>query len=243
MKLKTHITQVILILTLLGKALCAQEYAEDMKKITDGFKKGDISFHIKYLFFPYDSVKKSADSITISCSMSGQDYYCKIISGTRLLEYGRNSKYYFMADHAESAIAVKKSTDVQKQAWDISKIDSLMHVPGVKVSYKNISSNEGQYEISMVGKMWSRCKLTFSKTDYRIEKVCMYSDSKGRMLGSSYVRPIMVMYYSGYSEKKIDKSIFTEDRFFHDTGNEIVLSEAYKKYRLLDYVYKLSGRS
>jgi len=177
------------------------------------------------------------------CCMSGQDYYCKITAGGRVFEHCRNDKYYFVVDHLESAIAVKKSTDAQKQVWDISKIDSLIHLPGVKIAFKDIGNGEGEYEITMKDIQWNRLKLVFHKSDFTLEKVNMYSSAKGKMYGASYSKPMIAMYYSGYSEKQVDKSFFDESKFFYEGKEGLVLSDAYKKYKLLDYIYKLSKRS
>lgn len=220
----------------------SQDYVGDMKKITERFTKGDISFREKYCFYPSDSIKKVADSINIYCCLSGQNYYYKITSGGKSFEYYKNSKYYFVVDHSESAIAVKKSPEAQQQMWDISKVDSLIHSQGVKITYKDLESNKGEYDIAISGKLWNRLKLVFNKSDYSLEKMYVYSSSKGKMYGTTYNKPMIVIYYSGYSEKQLDKSIFSESKYFYDTKDAIVLGDSYKKYTLLDYVYKMSKR-
>src|SRR4029077_18027419 len=72
----------------------SQDYVQDMKKICVAFKSEELSYHVKYLFYPYDSVKKATDSMNISCNMSGQEYYYKVISGGNSYEYYRNNKYF-----------------------------------------------------------------------------------------------------------------------------------------------------
>ena len=245
MKVNINILRKVVFTALLISPFCgwSQNYAEDMKRVTEKFQTGDISYHVKYLFYPYDSVKKISDSVSIYSCMSGHDYYSKITSGNKSYEYCRNSKYFFMVDHVESAIAVKKSSDAQQQMWDISKVDSMINIPGVKISYKNLGNSEGEYDIVMKDKMWNRIKMVFSKSDYTLEKISMYSSSKGKMFGASYNKPMIIMYYSGYSNKKLDKNNFGETKFFYETKDGLVLNEAYKKYKLLDYVFKLSGRS
>lgn len=230
---------------LLGSSYCllGQNYTEDMKKITGAFKNGEISFHMKYCFYPYDSLDIISDSMSAYCCMSGQNYYCKITSGGTAYEYFKNSKYYFIVDHSIPAIAVDKSTDSPHQLWDISKVDSMVHTPGVNVSYKNIGRNIGEYTITMKNADWNKLKLTFNKSNYLLEKMFMYSSARGKMLGTDYSRPRIGIFYYAYTNKQFDKNIFAEDKFFYDTPNAIVLTDTYKKYKLLDYIHKLSKRS
>lgn len=71
----------------------------------------------------------------------------------------------------------------------------------------------------------------------------MYSAGKGKMYGAAYNKPVIVVYYNDYSESPIEKSVFNETRYFNDNDKSIVLSDTYKKYKLLDYIYKLRSRS
>jgi hypothetical protein len=219
-----------------------QNYGEDMKKVMGKFSTGDISYHMKYCFYPYDSVKRITDSMSTDCYQSGQNYYYKIHSGKKEFEYYRNDRYFFVVDHSESAIAVKKNTEAQQQMWDMKRIDSLMHAPGVKVTYKT-SGNDGEYDIAIKGGTWNKYRIIFNKSDYTLEKIYMNSSSSGKLSGTNYKKPMIVMYFSGYSEKQIDKSVFSESKVFSDTNDAIVLNDNYKKYKLLDYIYKLSKRS
>jgi len=230
---------------LLGNScyMSGQNYSEDMKKIIGAFKNGNISFYMKYRFYPYDSLNTISDSMNAYCCMSGQNYYCKITSSGASYEYFKNTKYYFIVDHSLSAIAVDKSTSSPKQLWDISKVDSMMHTPGVKVFYKDIGKNEGEYTIVMKNANWDKLKLTFNKSNYLLEKMFMYSSSRGKMLGTDYSRPRIGIFYSAYSNRQVDNTIFNEDKFFYNTSNAIVLTDTYKKYKLLDYVHKPSKRS
>lgn len=226
-----------------GNYLLGQNYTEDMKKIMGAFKNGEISFHMKYCFYPYDSLTMISDSMSAYCCMSRQDYYCKISTSGTAYEYFKNSKYYFIVDHSIPAIAVDKSTHSPHQMWDISKVDSIVHTPGVKVSYKDVGRNEGEYTLTMSGTTWNKLKLTFNKSSYILEKMFMYSSSKGKMLGTDYSKPRIGIFYSNYSYKQVDENTFTEDKFFYDTPNAIVLTDTYKKYKLLDYIHKLSKKS
>jgi|GEM_PF-1948530 hypothetical protein len=221
----------------------SQNYTEDMKKISEKYKKGDISYHVKYYFYPSDSLKKAVDSMNIYSCMSGQEYYCNVSQGKKSFEYFKNSKFYFVIDHSESVIAVKKSSDAQQQSWDIGKVDSLIHAQGVKITYKGLDNNEGEYSITLNGKTWDKLKIVFSKSDFTLEKIYMYSSSKGTMYKTELNKPVILMSFSGYSEKQLDKTIFSESKFFYETKDAIVLNESYKKYKLLDYIYKLSKRS
>jgi hypothetical protein len=245
MEVSKQIVRIVMFLSLLIPPIHgnSQNYAEDMKKITEKFKNGDITYNVKYCFYPFDSLKKVADSMNATCSMSGNDYYCKIATNGKTVEYCKNSRYYLVVDHSEMAIAVKKSSDAQQQMWDITKVDSLVHSPGIKISYKALGNNEGEYDLTMKGRQWDRLKLVFNSLNYTIENIYMYSSSKGKMYGTEYKNPMIGMYYTGYSEKQLNKSVFSESRFISNEKDGIALSDTYKKYKLLDYVYKLSKRS
>lgn len=239
-----YIIHFLLFILIGSSSLRGQNYGDDIKKITAAFQKADISFHAKYCFYPFDSLKTITDSMDILCCMSGKDYYCKITSGEASYEYCKNSKYYFVIDHPNSAIAVKQSSDIsQKQMWDISKVDSLVHSPGVKISYHDVGRKRGEYDIITKGSAWNKVKLIYDKSTYLLEQMCMYSSSKGSMFGTTYNKPMIEIYYSRYSSKQLDKNIFSERKFFYDTKDSLVLREPYKKYKLLDYIYPISKRS
>lgn len=220
----------------------SQDYSQDIVKITARFNKGDASYRMKYCFYPYDSVKKASDSMNADCYISGQDYYFRINSGEKLFEYYRNSKYYFVIDHTQKAVMVKNNSESQQQLWDMSKVDSLIHVPGVKITYKELDNNHGQYEISIPGGTWNRFRLVFDHNTYSLEKMYMYSSYSGMLSGTMCKKPRVGIYYSSYSEKQLDKNIFSEAKVFSDTHSSIVLTNSYGKYKLLDYIYKLTNR-
>jgi hypothetical protein len=224
-------------------SLYAQNYSLDMSKIKAKYNSGDISFHVKYLFYPFDSIKKATDSMNIQCNMSGNEYYYKINAGVGSYEYLKNSRFYFVIDHSEKAIAVKKSSEAHQQLWDINKIDSIMHSPSVKVKYKDLGKNEAEYEVTLESGPWNRFKIVFNRTTYILEKMYMYSPGTGKMYGEDYKKPMIGIYYSNYSTAQFSKDIFNEGKFFSDTQSAIVLTDSYKKYKLLDYVYKMSKRS
>jgi len=238
-----HLFLTVFIFLVGGSTLFGQNYTEDMRKIVDAFKSKDISFHMKYRFYPYDSLNIVSDSISAYCCLSGQNYYCKITAGGALYEYIKNTTYFFIVDHSLSAIAVNKSSASPHELWDINKVDSMVHSPGVKVSYKNIGKNEGEYTITMSGTMWNKLKLTFNKSNYALESMFMYSSARGKLVGTDYSKPRIGILYSSYSNNLIDKNIFSEDKFFHYTPGVIVLTDTYKKYKLLDYIHKLPKRS
>lgn len=214
-----------------------QDYIKDIEKITGTFKKGDISYRMKYCFYPADSIKKVSDSMDIYCCRSGQDYYCRVTSGKKSYEYCKNSKYFFVVDNPESAIVVKKSPDAGQQAWDISKVDSLIHTPGVKVLYKGLDNSFGEYDITISGGTWDRLRIVFNKTDYTLEKMYMLSSFRGKMYGAEINKPMVVIYFSGYNHTKLDKNIFSEGTYFSNTPSGLVLSNSYRKYKLLDYTH------
>ena len=242
MKLKSHIRLIVIITALLHIAArgYSQNYSQDMEKIMNAYKHGSVSFHMKYRFYPYDSIRKVTDSMNAFCSMSGVAYYYKIESGKKEYEYVRNSDYYFVVDHSLHAIAVKKGTDAKGQAWDISKIDSLMHSRFSKVTYKDAGKNEGEYEVNLIEGTWNRFKIVFDKSSSRIVRIYMYSSMKGKMFGQSYSNPMISIYYSEYSGKALDKSIFSESKFFTVASNTITPAEDYKKYKVLNYLKKQS---
>lgn len=229
---------------MLSGVIHSQNYTDDVNKITGAFRKGDISFHMKYRFYPYDSINVAKDSLNVYCCISGAEYYYKVATTGGAYEYCKNSKYYFVIDHEESAIEVKRSTGAaSQQLWDINKFDSLVHSPDIKISYKTIDKNEGEYDISIKNNSWDKVKLVFNTSTYLPEKMIMYSKAKGKLVGTEFKRPRIEISYSGYSSKELNKKVFSEDRFFYDNSSAIVVRDAFKKYKLFDYVYKLKIRS
>jgi len=221
--------------------VAAQNYVQDMGRIEQKFKEGDLSFKVKYLFYPYDSLKKVSDSMNAVCSQSNGEYYYKIATDGKEYEYLKNSKYFFVVDHAEKGIAIRKSSEAQQQAWDISRIDSIIRSPSVKVNYKSLGNSEAEYEVKLSEGVWTTIKLIFNTTTFRIDKLYMYSTRKGKMLGQNYSNPRIGIVYSDYSNGRVDKTIFNESRFFTETTEGgVTLNELYKKYKVLNYLQKRS---
>jgi hypothetical protein len=232
--IKTVMLGALIFLSVFGYS---QDYAQDMKRICDTFKSESLSYHVKYFFYPYDSVKKATDSMNINCNMSGQEYYYKVMSGGNSYEYYRNNKYFFVVDHTELAIAVRKNTQAQQQLWDMDKLDSLIHLPTVKITYKDAGSSEGMYVIKLSEGSWNKISIVFNKTTFRVSSIHLYSKNKGKMYGDEYKRPVIAIFYSDYTKTTLGKDFFSESRYFHDDNNGIVLADSYKKYKLLDYVH------
>jgi len=241
MKAKVKIAVLVWILCLSGKCLLAQNYAQDMDKIEQKCKQGDFSFHVKYLFYPYDSLHKASDSMNAFCSQSNGQYYCKISASNKEYEYVKNSKFFFVVDHAEKAIAVKKNTDAQQQMWDISHIDSVVKTTSIKITYKDIGHNEGEYSINLKKGVWTGIRLIFNKSTYTVDKMYMTSKRKGKMYGREYKNPEIAVFYSNYSIAPAVKSVFQESTFFSETTSGVLtLSDSYKSYKLLNYLQKRS---
>ena len=242
MRAKIHIRYILVLVALLIPSIygSCQNYSQDMEKIMNTYKRGNISFHVKYRFYPYDSIHRATDSMNASCSMSGQASYYKIVSGGKVFEYVRNSYYYFVIDYTQQAIAVKKNSAAIGQAWDISKIDSLMHSRFSHVTYKNAGKNEGEYDVDVTNGPWNKFKIVFNKSNFSIVKISMYSSSKGKMAGQSYSKPMISISYTDYTESLTDKDIFSESKFFTVAGDNITLMEGYKKFKVLNYLKKQS---
>jgi hypothetical protein len=236
---KVKNVRLLLLTASLLLPLCgfSQNYAEDMGKITEKFKAGDLNFHVNYLFYPYDSSRKAIDTMKVNCFVSGGEYYYKINSGVNQYEYYCNNKYFYIIDHSQMAIAVKKNTAAGQQVWDMSRIDSLIHQPDIKISYKDAGNNEGEYDIKVANASWNSISIIFNKSTYRVSMMRISSDSKGKMYGEAYNKPVIKVYYTDYSGKPFDKSIFNESRYFNDSGKAMVLNDTYKKYKVLDYVH------
>lgn len=214
-----------------------QDYMKDMQKIREHYKSGDITFKMKYCFYPYDSIHTAVDSVRAQCYINGNDYYYKISTNAGTYEYYRNNRYYFVIDHFNKAIAVKKSSDAQMQNWDLSRLDSIVKSPMVKISYKDAGNNKGEYDMQTGNTAWDKCRIIYNKSSYVVEEMDMYSTQKGEMEGQKYDHPVISIYYTGYSYQAFNKSIFSERDYFTDTKSNIVLNSTYGKYRLLDYIY------
>ncbi|HTA81452.1 MAG TPA: hypothetical protein VK783_00830 [Bacteroidia bacterium] len=212
-----------------------------MEKVEKKYKQEEISFHVKYLFYPYDSLKKVTDSMQAACSLSHGQYYYKVINGGKEYEYVRNTKYFCIVDHVEKVIAVKKSSESGSQLWDINKMDSIIHSPFMKISYKEIGNNEGEYDMKLTEGVWTNISLVFNKTNYTIISMSMSSTRKGNMYGQNFNHPKISMVYTKYNTATIDESLFNDAKFFSEsTAGVTTLTEMYKKYKLLNYLQKRS---
>ncbi len=211
-----------------------QNYVEDFKKIKQSFS--NMSFNMKYRFYPYDSANVIADSMVGYCSVEGKYFYYRIKTTSGECEYVRNDKYYFIVDHSEKAIALKRSTSTIKQMWNVSQIDSVLNTQSANVVYKD-RGEKGQYNIAYAHSSWNRVKIIFDKRNYRLDEICMYSTSKGKMFGQEFNKPIVRIYYSDYKQSASGKDLFAETKYFHsDKNGAIVLSDEYRQYKLLNHL-------
>ncbi|HXB13927.1 MAG TPA: hypothetical protein VNZ45_18200 [Bacteroidia bacterium] len=238
MKRKSLHIIIVLYMSLWAGTIMAQNYTQDMLKIKDGYKNKYHSYRMKFVFYPYDSLGRATDSMKGICKMDGSSYYYNISAGGSEYEYMRNGKYYLIVDHPGKVVALNTSSNSRPEMWNLSKVDSLLSVRAVKVSYKELNKSEGQYELTYSGQTpWNRLRLKFNRVNYTLESLYMYSDAKGKISGQKFAKPRVGIYYSDYSEKMPDNSFFSETKYFHSEGNKPVLAETYKGYKLLDYIH------
>jgi hypothetical protein len=218
----------------------AQDYIHDIEKIREGLKNSCRTFNMKYIYYPFDSVNKATDSMRGTCTINGNSYYYKVSSGKNIYEYIKNEKYCLVIDNPNKAIAVKSSSSVRPDLWGVEAIDSLLKKPGVKITYKSLSRREGQYVVTFANApQWNKLRIVFDKESYTLNEIWLSSDAKGKLLGEPYNRPKLGVYYSQLKETMSDPSVFSEKKFIENDGKEIVLTEKYKKYRLLNYLNQL----
>jgi hypothetical protein len=222
-----------------ANTLTAQDYKEDMLKIQSAYKAKCHSFSIKYLYYPYDSVKKATDSINGTCIVDSEYWYYKIKSHAGVVEYLKNEKYFIEVNHPNKVIMIGRSSLAKTGLWNINKVDSLLRLPTMKISYKEKNGN-GEYEIRLDSSgSWSRMKLVFNKENYTLEEIWLYSIAKGKIFGEPYNKPVIGIFYTAYRVTVPGKSDFSEEKFvqktkdgkFEGVGN-------FKEFQLLDYVNK-----
>jgi len=233
-----HIT-ITLFLSIIGVNLIAQNYTQDMLKIKEGYKNKYHSYRMKFVFYPYDSLGTATDSMKGYCKMDGASYYYDITDGISEYEYMRNGKYYLVVDHPGKVVALNASSKSRPEMWSLSKLDSLLNIKAVRIGYKELNKNEGQYDLTFSGQTaWNRLRLKFNKVSYTLESIYMYSDARGKISKQKFAKPRVGIYYSDYSEKMPDNSFFSETKYFQSEGEKPVLANAYKGYKLLDYIHK-----
>jgi hypothetical protein len=239
-KVKLHIGSLLAVFVLLifSNHSAAQNYKEDMLKIRTAFKSNCHSFSIKYLYFPYDSVKKATDSINGTCIVDSNNWYYKISTTAGLIEYLKNDKYYLAVNHANKAILLNRSSSAKRDLWDIKKVDSLLSIPTVKISYSDKGSM-GEYNVSFEGGSWNKMKLVFSKTQHTLNEIWLYSIAKGKIFGEPYNKPVIEILYNSYNEISKSKDDFNEGKYVQKNKNGIFEGVgAFKEFKLLDYINK-----
>ncbi len=202
-----------------GMPVHAQNFTEDMKRMHENRRNQPISFTIKYLYFPYDSIYKVADSIKGNCFLNGTSYYYKINTKGRILEYLKNQKYYIVIDNKQKIIAINKSSAARQELWEPGKIDSLIKTKTAKISYKNKSSDEGEYDISLTKGTWNKIKIQFNKNTYVLEALWLSSSSKGTISGQPYKKPRIGILYTNYEAAKSTMNLFNEEKYVVETKN------------------------
>lgn len=225
------------IATLAGISANGQNYIQDIKKIREGLKNSCRAFDMKYIYYPYDSVNKATDSMYGTCTISGNSYYYRVSSGDNVYEYIKNDKYCIVIDNPNKAVAVKPSSTVRQDLWSVDGMDSLLKKPGIKIAYKSLNKKEGQYVVSYVNATpWNKIRIVFDKENYSLIEIWLSSDAKGKLLGEPYNKPKLGIYYSQRKGYIPDESVFSEKKCIENNGKGIVLTEKYKKYRLLNYM-------
>jgi len=225
---------------LLRSSLHAQDYGKDMQKISDNYSTKNIHFHLKYVFYPYDSIAVATDSIEAYCVMDGKKFYYKMRSGGNEFVYIKNNNYYVVVDYLQKAIALKQSSQAAVPSWNVAQVDSLMHSPTANLTYKDLGNQEGEYDIQLKQGTWNKLSIVFDKSSYTLTKVIMRSSAKGKLVGQKYDKPVIVISYYEYG-KQTDNSCFNVSTYFSSTENPVVLSAAYKRYKLLDYIHNSSN--
>ncbi|HTA26699.1 MAG TPA: hypothetical protein VK809_02845 [Bacteroidia bacterium] len=229
---------VVFALLIFSNHSAAQNYKEDMLKIRTSFKSNCHSFSIKYLYFPYDSVKKATDSITGTCIVDSNNWYYKISTTAGLIEYLKNDRYYLSVNHANKTILINKSSLAKRDLWDIKKVDSLLSIPTVKISYADKGS-KGEYDVSFEGGSWNRMILVFSKTQYTLNEIWLYSIAKGKIYGESYNKPVIGIIYNSYNTVPKSKDDFNEGKYVQRNKNgNFEGVGAFREFKLVDYLNK-----
>lgn len=216
----------------------AQNYKDDMLKIRSTFKTKCHSYSIKYLYYPFDSIKKATDSIKGTCVVDSEYWYYKIKSSAGLVEYLKNEKYFLEVNHPNKVIILGKKSDAKRDLWDINKIDSLLQTPALKISYTD-KKEEGEYDLIFDKGSWTKMKLVFNKDHYTLDEIWLYSEAKGKIFGEPYNKPVISIFYTSYNTIASTKSDFNEGKFIQKTkdGSFEGVGNC-KGFKLLDYLTK-----
>jgi hypothetical protein len=214
----------------------AQDYKQDMLKIREYYKTQYHSFRMKFAFCPFDSLSMVADSMNGKCSVTGSSYYYKFSGGGNEYEYVKNSNHYLVIDHGNKVLALQESSKARIELWDMRKIDSLMSSSYMKVSYKDIGKDEGEYTLSFLKGTWNRLSILFNKTNYTLNKITLCSAEKGIMSGVKFNKPRISISYSDYSTAEPDNTVFSDARYITTAGSKVMPTESYKGYKVLDYI-------
>ncbi len=238
--LKQHIISLAAIVsTLMLSSLCiAQDYKNDMMQIRSAFKNKYHSFAIKYIYYPYDSIKKATDSILGTCIMDSTSWYYKIRNNTGVVEYLKNGKYFLEVNHSNKVILLSKNSAAKSDLWDISRVDSMLRTSTVQNSYKE-KNGEGEYMVTFEEGTWNKMRLVFNKERHTLDAIWLYSFAKGKIMGEPYNKPAIAILYTGYKETLPARAEFDEKKYVQETPNgNFEVAGAFKGFKLIDYVHK-----
>jgi hypothetical protein len=237
-KSNTVFIAVFITVSILSNIVSAQNYKEDMEKIRKEYKSKCHSFSMKYLYYPYDSIKKATDSIKATCVVDSEYWYYKIKSNSGQIELLRNGKYYVEVNYSDKIIIIRKNSSAKTDLWSPNKIDSLLQNPALKISY-NEKVGKGEYDITFDKGSWNRMKIVFNKQSYNIDEIWLYSPAKGKILGEPYNKPSIGIFYYAYSISEPAKDEFNEGKYLQRTNDgNFKVTDSFKEYKLLDYVHK-----
>jgi hypothetical protein len=239
MKKNRSLWGVLITACMLSCSAFAQDYKDDMQKIRTAYKSQYHSFSIKYLYYPFDSVKRITDSVKGTCVMDGEDWYYKTKSNTGETEYLKNEKYFIEVNHSNKVIAVADYTLARSDLWNINKVDSLLKIPTLNMNYKEKGGGEGEYTVTLDQRGWTKMKLVFNRKRYTLDEIWLYSSAEGKIFGEPYKKPVIAIFYSSYSEAVPSKNDFNEGKYIQETkGGKFEAVGIFRGFKLLDYVHK-----
>ena len=228
---------VIITTCLVSYSATAQNYKDDMEKIRVAYKSQYHSFSIKYLYYPYDSIKRATDSIKGTCIVDSEYWYYKIRSSAGEVEYLKNGKYFIDVNHANKVIMITKSSVAKSDFWDINKVDSLLRLPTISISYKE-RGIEGEYTVSLDQGSWNKIKLVFNRKRNTMDEIWLYSTAQGKILGEPYKKPVIGIFYTSYSEAKPAKNNFNEGKYVQENKEgDFEGIGVFKGFKMLDYIH------
>lgn len=222
----------------LSNAVSAQNYQEDMEKIRTAYTNKYHSYSIKYLYYPFDTVKRVTDSILGTCVADKGLWHYKIRGSAGLVEYLKNEKYFVEVNHSDKVIIIGNSSVAKGDLWNINKVDSMLRLPSSKIIYHD-KGNEGEYTLTFNNGSWSKLKIVFNKERLTLDEIWLYSAAKGKIYGEPYNKPAIGIFFDSYATSVPSKDDFTEKKYVQETAHGNFESVGnFKGYKVLDYVNK-----